>query len=412
MVTAWSYTPVFLAMGFLHPLAYLMIRALLRRKESGLICTRCACCCCAPRCRWQPHRPPPASGNSLSSDEFDGTALDAAKWYPRTGVRLWSDNRAANVAVGGGNLRIALKKEKSADVDYTSGGIISRQAFRYGYYEARIRMPRGRGWHTSFWMMKAAPLANAGLQDRYQEIDVVEQDSIDAHAYSANLHVYKPHFSYGHRRIATPDLARRLPHLRRRVPPRRHRPLFRRQTGAQPSPVTGVPARRPAHLADVGGLRLLPHHQRGGWRAARGRPVRLGALLPPRGRRARAPPSPISTSPPCSALCPRRRRWSTRTTTSGAAACCARRRPQVSSLLLALAAPARLPGLGDAFRGGACGGRFAAGPLPLPRCGAGPARGRVLGRPVHAQTPPCCAPVTNTTSITWATPATASTRRS
>ncbi len=139
------------------------------------------------------------------SDEFDGARLDTSKWNYRTGPRHWSTQREANVSVRGGMLRLALRREKSGGLDYTAGGVISKEAFQYGYYEARLKMPRGRGWHTSFWMMQNGP--KAGIDDRYQEVDICEQDSSDAHAYSANWHSYAPHVSFGHRRIATPDLA-------------------------------------------------------------------------------------------------------------------------------------------------------------------------------------------------------------
>jgi len=139
------------------------------------------------------------------SDEFNGAQLDAAKWNYRLGERHWSDQLPANVSVGGGQLRIKLKRQKSGAVDYTAGGVSSKQAFRYGYYEARLKMPKGRGWHTSFWMMRSGP--PAGLDDRFQEIDVCEQDSSDHNAYSVNWHSYKPHASFGHKRIPAPDLS-------------------------------------------------------------------------------------------------------------------------------------------------------------------------------------------------------------
>jgi len=149
--------------------------------------------------------PGPGGWKVAFADEFDGTELDAAKWTYRTGPRMWSEQLPDNVSVSGGMLRLALRKGKAGALDYTAGGVISRQSFRYGYYEARIRMPRGRGWHTSFWMMQNGP--KTGKEDRFQEIDVCEQDSVDHSSYSANWHSYKPNVSFGHRRIPTPDLA-------------------------------------------------------------------------------------------------------------------------------------------------------------------------------------------------------------
>ncbi len=150
---------------------------------------------------------PPASGRwqLAFSDDFNGAAIDTAKWNFRTGPRMWSEQRAANASVRDGMLHLALRKEKAGGLDYTAGGLISKQAFRYGYYEARVRMPKGRGWHTSFWLMQNGP--KAGLEDRFQEIDVCEQDSVDHASYSANWHSYKPHSSFGVKRVTGPDLS-------------------------------------------------------------------------------------------------------------------------------------------------------------------------------------------------------------
>jgi beta-glucanase (GH16 family) len=117
--------------------------------------------------------------------------------------------RAENVSMADGYLRLALKEEKEGEFEYTPGGVISHETFQYGYYEARFRCPPGVGRHTSFWMMRhdwrKAPDEAAAVQ----EIDVREQDSVNRTSYSVNLHRWKPgsHASYGHKRITTPDLA-------------------------------------------------------------------------------------------------------------------------------------------------------------------------------------------------------------
>jgi hypothetical protein len=150
---------------------------------------------------------PPAGANwkLAFSDEFDGTKLDTAQWTYRTGPRMWSEQRPANVSIGGGKLHLALRREKAGALEYTAGGIISRQAFRYGYYEASVRMPAGRGWHTSFWLMQNGP--KDGIEDRFQEIDICEQDSVERTTYSVNWHNYKPHSSFGGKRVSGSDLS-------------------------------------------------------------------------------------------------------------------------------------------------------------------------------------------------------------
>ncbi|HEX4084232.1 MAG TPA: glycoside hydrolase family 16 protein [Chthoniobacteraceae bacterium] len=119
-------------------------------------------------------------------DEFDGNALDLAKWQYRTDSKLWSTQLPANVSVAGGHLQIALKKEDAGGKHYTGGGIISRQRFEYGYYEASFRVPPGGGWHTSFWTMAYA--GNGGTKPgNTQEIDICEQDSVKHTNFSAGI---------------------------------------------------------------------------------------------------------------------------------------------------------------------------------------------------------------------------------
>ena len=103
----------------------------------------------------QPYPGTPVAGYKLAwSDEFNSTALDSNKWDYRTDTRFWSLQRAANVRVANGSLYLDLKKENFDTTSYTGGGVISKKLFRYGYYEARMKVPPGAGWHTSFWMMK------------------------------------------------------------------------------------------------------------------------------------------------------------------------------------------------------------------------------------------------------------------
>lgn len=137
-------------------------------------------------------------------DEFDGAALNLKEWQIRTGTRYASKNLAANVRVEGGCLKLDVKKEAAGDSEYTSGGVISKREFKYGYYEARFRVPKGAGWHTSFWMMKNS----SGQTGNRQEIDVCEQDSKDLKSYGMNLHTHFPeHKQRFKKRVPTPDLA-------------------------------------------------------------------------------------------------------------------------------------------------------------------------------------------------------------
>jgi beta-glucanase (GH16 family) len=140
------------------------------------------------------------------SDEFDGTTLDTSKWTYRTDSKMWSAQVADNVSVANGNLVIAVKKEHVKKESYTGGGIISKQAFEYGYYEARFKVPPGSGWHTSFW---AAAYNDTNTKVAgTQEIDICEQDSVKTSKYSAGVIGWGNRGKgFGRKYIATPDLA-------------------------------------------------------------------------------------------------------------------------------------------------------------------------------------------------------------
>lgn len=153
----------------------------------------------------QPFKGTPVKGYKLTwSDEFNGSSLDKIKWNYRTGVRLQSRQLPSNVSVSNGFLQIHLKKEKSGGKNYTAGGVISKTAFKFGYYEARMKTPTGSGWHTSFWMMPNGrdPYASS------VELDAIENDSREPTGYRVNTHQWfpKPHKTVGGKHIKTPPL--------------------------------------------------------------------------------------------------------------------------------------------------------------------------------------------------------------
>jgi beta-glucanase (GH16 family) len=146
-------------------------------------------------------------GYTLSwSDEFDGPVLDTDKWLYRTDTKGWSTQQAANISVADGHLAIAVKKEKTAKENYTGGGVISKQEFEYGYYEARFKVPPGSGWHTSFWTMQYNDKNTA--PHGTQEIDICEQDSVNTTKYSAGVIAWgNKGKGLGRKYVQTPDLA-------------------------------------------------------------------------------------------------------------------------------------------------------------------------------------------------------------
>jgi beta-glucanase (GH16 family) len=139
-------------------------------------------------------------------DEFDGAKLDEARWGYRTGERFQSTQRKENVAVKDGTLVLTGLKESVGKTAYTCGGVISKRLFRYGYYEARFKVPAGAGWHTSFWVMRNWAKAADGPN---LEIDICENESSRPNSYGVNTHQWipGPHKGAGHKVVKTPSLA-------------------------------------------------------------------------------------------------------------------------------------------------------------------------------------------------------------
>lgn len=124
---------------------------------------------------------PPTSGYTLYfNDDFNGTAPDTSVWNYRTDVKQGSAQLPGNVSVGNGIMTVALKAESPpvSGKNWSGGGLVSKRAFRYGYYETRAKMPAVAGWHTSFWLQAGNGTTTFPPEQR-TEIDVLEQDSVN-----------------------------------------------------------------------------------------------------------------------------------------------------------------------------------------------------------------------------------------
>lgn len=151
----------------------------------------------------------PPEGYKLKwADEFEGSKLDRVRWVYRTDSKHWSTQKPENVAIEKGNLVLLLKKEEAGGKQYTGGGVISKPAFRFGYYETRFRILAGKGWHSSFWMMGHDGSGGTGPTATALELDVIENDSINLNSYGVTTHKWQgEHSSYGHKNVSTPSLS-------------------------------------------------------------------------------------------------------------------------------------------------------------------------------------------------------------
>jgi beta-glucanase (GH16 family) len=117
------------------------------------------------------------------SDEFNGpngAPPDPAKWIAETGANRWGNHeleyytsRRRNVRQENGDLVIEAFKEsftgpKGVRSNYTS----ARFSQKYGRFEARIKLPTGRGLWPAFWLL-GDNFKTAGWP-RCGEIDIME----------------------------------------------------------------------------------------------------------------------------------------------------------------------------------------------------------------------------------------------
>ncbi|MBI5716121.1 MAG: glycoside hydrolase family 16 protein [Burkholderiales bacterium] len=119
------------------------------------------------------------------NDEFNGPELNRSKWFTRyiygggTTDRLndekqrYRDNR--NHGIAGGILSLTARKATPDDpngIYYESGMIRSDWTTRYGYFEARVKMPGGIGMWPAFWL--TSDVSPAGVLSWPPEIDIFE----------------------------------------------------------------------------------------------------------------------------------------------------------------------------------------------------------------------------------------------
>ncbi len=105
---------------------------------------------------------PPEGYELVWNDEFDGDVVNSDNWVHELGGWGWGNgeaqyytDRVENSRVQNGLLVIELHQEKYETSYYTSARMVTqgKQAFQYGYVEARIKVPAGIGTWPAFWML-------------------------------------------------------------------------------------------------------------------------------------------------------------------------------------------------------------------------------------------------------------------
>ena len=142
-------------------------------------------------------------------DEFNGDSLDQNKWGFRTDSKHLSTQKPENVSVKNGKMCLTLKKETAGGKQYTGGGVVSKATFKYGYYEARLKVTPVAGWHTAFWLMKHDGSGSTDSHEAAQGLDVFENNSINPLAYMVCVRKYNPDPPevFGFSTLTAPDLS-------------------------------------------------------------------------------------------------------------------------------------------------------------------------------------------------------------
>ncbi len=121
--------------------------------------------------------------NLVWEDEFNGTTLDLNKWEYQIGGSGWGNaelqyyTNGDNVEVSAGSLKITAEEDVNNNYPsnaYTSSRIrtINKGDWKYGKFEARIKLPEGQGIWPAFWMMPSESVY--GGWPSSGEIDIME----------------------------------------------------------------------------------------------------------------------------------------------------------------------------------------------------------------------------------------------
>lgn len=132
-------------------------------------------------------------------DDFNGTSLNRKDWNVETHEAGWVNSELQeyvdsdkNIYVKDGNL--IIKPWKTGTGTYTSGRINTqgKHDFKYGLFEARVKVPKGKGFLPAFWMMPANENLY-GQWPRCGEIDCMEVMGQETNKAYGTIHFGNPH---------------------------------------------------------------------------------------------------------------------------------------------------------------------------------------------------------------------------
>ena len=136
-------------------------------------------------------------------DDFDGTALNTEDWNYEYHEPGWVNNELQayvdspkNIYVKDGKLVIQAIKtvDENGKVSYTSGRVNTqyKHDYKYGRFEARAKVPSGKGFLPAFWMMPTDE-SFYGQWPKCGEIDIMEVLGDNLTTSHGTLHFGEPH---------------------------------------------------------------------------------------------------------------------------------------------------------------------------------------------------------------------------
>lgn len=97
------------------------------------------------------------------AEEFNGPTLDASKWNTNYAPKVHplgcnGEQQAyapEQVSLRAGKLVLQVERKPREGMPFSSGMVASHDKFtqRYGWFEARMKLPRGKGLWPAFWLL-------------------------------------------------------------------------------------------------------------------------------------------------------------------------------------------------------------------------------------------------------------------
>jgi beta-glucanase (GH16 family) len=156
----------------------------------------------------------PSGYNLVWQDEFNNGRLNDGKaampntseWYYETGANGWGNNELENYIAGvqgrdtcaaifDGSLKIIARKVGN---QVFSIRMNTKKSWQYGYFEARLKLPVGKGTWPAFWML---PMNFQNWPDD-GEIDIMEEVGYRPNWVSASIHCKAYYHSIGTQKTA------------------------------------------------------------------------------------------------------------------------------------------------------------------------------------------------------------------